>query len=430
MKLINKTILLLLFTLLSFNFVNIYVSADFNMVNSNSNKSIDEQVKFRQEYGLDFSSEKIFEVNNQVEEQKYGIPLTEKEIEYLDEIEDFSDKHVESVLKQLRGNEAYSRSGTFYRDNKNGGQFVIGIAKGSANKQDIIDRIKDKVPAHAQEKIKFLDVNYSEEDLNNTIDMIFNDKESLEEQGVYVTQASDNVKDNKVTVGIYPYTEEAALILQNRYGKNLVVVVEKATAETESRTTNWDKMYGGIQWAGTAASSTGPDDYCSVGYTISNSRGYFVVTAGHCTYSRASFYQGGYYKGARYSVSEGGSADVGVYKMPSNRTTNGIYRYSYNDRTLLSQESVTSDYVGQSVAKVGATTNATSGVLESRNWRGDLVSNNGTRVTHYTYLRQASYHSLGGDSGGTVYWGSVLKGIHTASNGLYSHIYYVNMKTP
>ncbi|WP_217586507.1 S1 family peptidase [Lentibacillus saliphilus] len=115
--------------------------------------------------------------------------------------------------------------------------------------------------------------------------------------------------------------------------------------------------------------------------------------------------------------------------MSRNRATNGIYRYSVNDRKMTSYQYVNSDYVGQSVAKTGATTYVTSGEIEKRNWNGHVRDSDGTRH-YYRYLREASYKSDGGDSGGTVYWGNELRGIHTASNGIFSHIHYVNSKTP
>jgi hypothetical protein len=49
---------------------------------------------------------------------------------------------------------------------------------------------------------------------------------------------------------------------------------------------------------------------------------------------------------------------------------------------------------------------------------------------YYSGLRGATYSSDGGDSGGTVYYGNQLRGVHkgstSAGNPVYSHVSNVN----
>lgn len=418
-----KIIILLCISVLSiFGFGNLSLATSNNSYLSNN---VEEQIKIREEYGLETTFDLLTKLQKLPAKDGYGIPLTENEVQELQEREKFSDVHIPHILEELRGESPFSKIGTFYRDNRDNGRLMVGLVKNTEIKDEVIQRIKSKVPIHAQDKIKFLDVTYSESDLNQIILNIFDDRELLEDKGVSVTEAFEDVRGNKVSVGIYPYTEEAATIIKDRYGADAVTVIEKEVEKLEDRSANYYYMYGGIRIAGTAANSTGSQGGCSAGFSIENARGNFLVTAGHCTNDWTGFYQGGYYKGSIYDTNEGGSADVGVISLFSNRTTNDIYRYSYGDRALTSYQGVTEDYVGQSVAKVGIATDLTSGTIQSRNWHGDFENG-----IHYTYLRDASYASSGGDSGGTVYWGSELRGIHTGSNGKFSHIYYVNQKTP
>lgn len=432
MNFVKKGVFVLLFALSALGFVhvdNAHASYDGLLEKGISKYEINKQIEFRETFGLDRSNERLLEVSNLSSDNKYGVPLTQDELKSLTEKDAFADKYAPVIIEQLRGKSFNSNHATFYRDNKNGGILVVGLVKGNSRNQEVMESIKSKIPKHALEKIKFHTVKYSEEELDKIVNKISDERNLLKENDISITSVSANIKENNIQVGIDPYTNEAVSFLKNRYGQDLIEVIKKEEATTESRTTSYYYMYGGLQISGTSSGSTGTSGYCSNGYSISNYRGDFIVTAGHCTKNWSSFYQGGYSKGSVYSTSQGGYADVGVVKLSSNRTTNGIYRYSANDRKMTSYQYVNSDYVGQSVAQTGATTGVTSGEIENRNWSGYVRASDGTRH-YYQYLRDASYKSAGGDSGGTVYWGNELRGIHTASNGKFSHIHYVNSKTP
>ncbi|WP_246939348.1 S1 family peptidase [Bacillus pinisoli] len=394
-----------------------------------SSEEIKKQVEFRTTFGLNNSLQKLLEVSNLSTNHEYQIPLTEEELIDLREREKFAALYAPIIIQELRGENNNSNKGTFYKDNKNGGLLVVNLLKDNLfDNENIIESLKNKIPAEAFNKIEFNIVDYSEQQLDDIVNKISNDRFYLEENGVPFTFVTSNIKENKIQVGIFPYTTEAANFLKEIYGDDLIQVVEEEEAVGESRTKNYYYMYGGLQIAPTSTNSTGTTGYCTNGFSLTTERGYFVVTAGHCTRGRSSFYQGGYYKGSVYSTSEGGYADVGVIRLDQNRTTNGIYRESYNDRQLTSYQYVNSDYVGQLVAQIGATTNVSAGEIESRNWSGN-VETRGQKF-YYQYLRDASYYSDGGDSGGTVYWGNELRGIHTAANGKFSHVHYILSKVP
>ncbi|MGD7045766.1 S1 family peptidase [Jeotgalibacillus proteolyticus] len=286
-----------------------------------------------------------------------------------------------------------------------------------------------ELPEQALNNIKFNEVNYSEAELNQTVEDISKDRSTLAEKNISLSSVSSNEKENMVEVGIEPYSSETETYLKETYGENMINVMNKEKPKEESRTQDYWYMYGGLQIANTSANSTGSSGYCSNGFSLDSSDGYFIVTAGHCTDDWSSFYQGGKYKGSVYLTDKGGSADVGVVKLDSDRTTNSLYRYDFGDRDLTSYQLVNSDYVGQQVAKTGARTGVTTGEIQSRSWSGYISDPNGDSV-YYTNLRDASYDSAGGDSGGTIYWGNELRGLHTGSNGKFSHIHYTLQKIP
>lgn len=146
-----------------------------------SNNEINEQVEFRETFGLDKSNERLLEVSNLSSDNIYGVPLTQAELNDLKERDAFADKYAPVIIEQLRGKNINSNHSTFYRDNKNGGILVVGLVKGNGKNQEVIESIKSKIPEHALERIKYQTVNYSEEELDQIINKISDERNLLKE---------------------------------------------------------------------------------------------------------------------------------------------------------------------------------------------------------------------------------------------------------
>ncbi|WP_217266676.1 S1 family peptidase [Paenibacillus tianmuensis] len=81
-------------------------------------------------------------------------------------------------------------------------------------------------------------------------------------------------------------------------------------------------------------------------------------------------------------------------------------------------EQVDQETVGQTVCiSAGFSDNTSCGTLESRNWSGEFKD-----TGYHTNLRKASYSSMKGDSGSTIWAGFTLMGVHTGSGGIYTHV--------
>ncbi len=86
--------------------------------------------------------------------------------------------------------------------------------------------------------------------LNKTIELgtALNDSE--------IVSKAVNIKENKVEIGIYPYSDEIKERLIEKYN-DMVMVVPSEIEVIESRTTPLNYMQGGLQIGSTATRSTG-----------------------------------------------------------------------------------------------------------------------------------------------------------------------------
>jgi len=391
----------------------------------------DKHFTFRTTFGLSTSEDMLKKVSEMSSANRYGIPLTAEELESMNKRETFADKYAPIIIEIIRGDKVSSSDAVFYMDNKNGGKLVVGLVKATDKNQiirntQIVEAIKNKIPEADFANVQFITVKYSEEDLDNQVSKISkNRKLLLESQNINITSIIADIRNGKIKIGVKDLPSTVPTFLENQYGKDLIEVVNSENPVPESRTEPYDKLYGGLRIGWTSASSlSGTTGYCTNGYSLRTNKGYFIITAGHCTSGRSSVYQGGNLKGSVYSSHLGGFADVGVIKINGDWTTNGLYTTFANGSKLTSYQAPNADYVGQIVVKSGVKTGVTSGELTTRNFSGSIGG------YYYQYLRQASYYSDGGDSGAPVYNGGELRGIHTASNGTFSHIYYINQVVP
>lgn len=170
-------------------------------------------------------------------------------------------------------------------------------------------------------------------------------------------------------------------------------------------------------------------------------RRYYLITAGHCggddthpwSQSGDDPALGAYPIGSPDRNSYSGTTPADAQRIPIRPSdASFLVRISTTQSNIMSsQQSETADVVGERVCMSGATSEERErcGTLYSRDFSGG-VEGGPTMVR----LREASWFSLGGDSGGSVYdltvakgvvFGNVTYGAGTTSevrHGLYSHI--------
>lgn len=75
-----------------------------------------------------------------------------------------------------------------------------------------------------QDKLKIRIVDYSEKELMAKLEEI--DMHAFEDQGVKIWSAGINVWENRVEVAIQPFNEQTAQLVYDKYGRDMIVVVE------------------------------------------------------------------------------------------------------------------------------------------------------------------------------------------------------------
>jgi streptogrisin D len=152
---------------------------------------------------------------------------------------------------------------------------------------------------------------------------------------------------------------------------------------------------------------------CSLGFNVRNSSGTrFFITAGHCTNLASTWYANSSQTtvlGTRAGSSFPGN-DYGIvrYTNTSISTPGNVYLYngSYQDIT-----SAGNAFVGQQVRRSGSTTGVRSGQVTGLN-----ATVNYPQGTVYQMIR-TNVCAEGGDSGGSLFAGSVALGLTSGGSG-------------
>jgi streptogrisin D len=152
---------------------------------------------------------------------------------------------------------------------------------------------------------------------------------------------------------------------------------------------------------------------CSLGFNVRNSAGtYFFLTAGHCTNIASSWYADSGHStllGTRYGTSFPGN-DYGIVQYSSSYTNHpgsvNLYNGSTQDIT-----SAGNAYVGQAVKRSGSTTGVHSGSVTATNATVNYAEGS------VSGLIRTNVCAEGGDSGGSLFAGTVALGLTSGGSG-------------
>lgn len=379
---------------------------------------IDSEKSFRKVSGLDTSEEHIRKVlsdnDNAKSFEKYGAFLNKEEINIVEQILEI-DQYIPKLLDFI-GEDA-----TFSVDYPNK-KVNIYVTEGNKANQSIKNSLVNSFPY--PEMLNYQTVKYSQhelEDLQNKIDVGSKLGDS------FITYAGVDIIQNKVKIGIYPYTENAEISIQNLYG-DMVIVEEKEASFERSRTTPQYHMQGGLRIGFTKPMSLSGG--CTLGYTATRNGEDYIVTAGHCLKAAAdagstSWYQGEELIGVGSLYGANENYDVGLIKHSSYKNaTNYIYKFSSFD-SKYTRETNGGPYVGQPVCFSGAASDTTKcGNVKNTSAktlvkRGDGSSYTATRV-------EADFLSLNGDSGAPVWYSGIMIGILGSGNQSSTYFSHLN----
>ncbi len=149
---------------------------------------------------------------------------------------------------------------------------------------------------------------------------------------------------------------------------------------------------------------------CSLGFNVRSGSTYYFLTAGHCTNLSSSWYSNSAQSsllGTRAGTSFPGN-DYGIVRYSASPGAGNVYLYngSYQDIT-----SAGNAYVGQYVTRSGSTTGWYGGYVQALNATVNYAEGS------VSGLIQTNVCAEGGDSGGSLFAGSVALGLTSGGSG-------------
>ncbi|QHW32017.1 hypothetical protein GZH47_15160 [Paenibacillus rhizovicinus] len=381
-------------------------------------KEQNEEAKFRNEFGLN-TSISLARSNIQLEDSKYGVRLSKEEETLLDQRFAFQDSIIPKVKSFLTNNAP--KDSVIFIDQAHGGIINVGLKNLNIDMKEITDLFKS-----APSNLNVFKINASEKDLNNLQDKIWSGKDELaSNNGIVIQHVEIDPILQKVVIGVVNLTPDQTDQLIKLFGDQ-IVAKEAYQQVDDDRASTFNPIEGGVKIL--YPKNDGKNYKCSVGFPVTAGSNKFIVTAGHCVSDNISAYyhQGSTNLGQMVIHVQGGSADVSMIGGgPSSVTYQGgnIYDPSNSSLKYTMTQNASEDVVGEVVCMSGSATDTNSvqcGTIVSTNYNTSIDGFN------FSQLRKATYFSDGGDSGGTVYNGSKLKGInkgHVTDGGTRYAIY-------
>ncbi|WP_058301230.1 S1 family peptidase [Gorillibacterium timonense] len=374
--------------------------ADIGRPKKEEYQQIQESKMIRYLYGLNQDDDYVKGVVREyTASNKFGAALTDAEIRELENRFAYQRDHKRAVVDYLNTLDSYAWS---YFDQKQGGIYVIGL-KGEAYKnRQLTKTIRDLYGMPNQISIR--KAACREADLIELSNRIFRDRDKLKAAGVIVKKTEVNTPKEKVDVYMSQNSMDAQNLLLSLYPRDRLAFYE---AENEialtARTDVGSPLEGGLMITRSATSTEG---YCSSGFVAKRGNSYYLLTAGHCTATNDLIYQGGCLIGMTAGSHISGNPDTAAIHIPAASASKYVYGSSSKSVSLTSAEAAGAAQVGDSVCMAGASSGETCGYVKS------VYVNDTIGTADYYGVSSAYYTSAAGDSGGTVYDGSILKGIH------------------
>ncbi|MFB9326760.1 S1 family peptidase [Paenibacillus aurantiacus] len=381
------------------------------------------EIGFRKKFGL-VSNETIVDEKMKKYEKstKYGVHLSPEEEAELTTRIDFQEKYMTEIKKIVTSKT--NGEFTLFIDQAAGGIVNIGLKNNNIQLEEVISLFTDK------SKLKIINISKSEKDLDKIHEKIWREKDKLMEVGIIINDVATDIPNARVVVGVLGATSDKTNYLMKLYGESVFVQEADIATTDADRASTWNPLQGGTKI--TFTNDEGKTARCSVGFMATAGNLKYVVTAGHCHTSDRTklYYQGTSKLGTMTFYNQGGYADAGMIGGgPASLTYTGGKIYlngSSSTGRYTFIQNASEDNPGEVVYMSGSSTDTNPiqwGTIQNTNFSINLDGYS------YEKLRTASFTSAGGDSGGTVYNGSKLKGIDTGHTGsglaIYSHVEHV-----
>ncbi|WP_339290602.1 S1 family peptidase [Paenibacillus sp. FSL W8-0187] len=387
-----------------------------NEVETDSYYSYLNELKFREEFGLktQLSEDNIILFNNdKTDDSKFGIKLTRVEEEQLSLRIEHQLKKLPLVKNYLHTNN-YENDTIVFIDQKLGGVLNVGIK----NEDDKAKYESDLKQIYGDPTlINVFITKYTEQELikiNERLLTLLN----VEHNGVIITDTLINLPEQKVEVGVKNLDLEKRKVLEEEFNSDMLLIRESSLVRDQNRSLGYNPLQ-----AGTSITNAN-GGLCTLGFMAkypSTSSGY-IITAAHCGSTGNNFKQGTNNVGSMGARIYGGNVDAAAIGISSLTYSNNLYTNNSRGGYFDLVQNSSNEFVGEMICISGASSSnnpVSCGVLKSKSVSYTIEGVN------FTGLRSASYSSNPGDSGGPIYYSSILKGVHKGrynGDGTYSHV--------
>jgi V8-like Glu-specific endopeptidase len=403
----------------------------------------EEAVRFRQTFGFDASPTLVRAAAADTAAYStwpYGVPLSKAEIAEMGRRTDVQ-KAVARVVPEARMLPGYAG---VYLDQLDGGQPVFLFTGATA--QAAADEIGRLLPAGTAFRVQ--EAKRTESELIEQKQTIEADLTELWASGIDIVRVAVKTSQNRLRVGVRDLTESERQEILARYGSDLDVFEDGvAVSDACPATNDCRPIKGGISINHTG----GAAGECTSGFIVRASDGTLrMLTAGHCIHVHGGYdtqwqhNSDAFGRARRETWTPGGTgnADVGLISIASAEqdlmtSKNKMRRTNDSVVSVIDTDVISAALEGSQACRVGRTSGHDCGIISE--WlvgRASKVS--GYERMWVTLSTTVNFDSLGGDSGGPVFYydsggttGSVVAlGTHVhseegsgANEGWFSGIY-------
>jgi hypothetical protein len=349
---------------------------------------------------------------------RFAAALTEAEVNEIDEASDIerneSDRATIDTYGRTAGTGSYAG-----RYNEGGFENVGFKIAGEAH----LTALRTQVSA--PEKLRLFTATYSLLELEAIATELDRSWDVLKQLGYEITFVEDDIKSNRLNVGLVSVTDAARKFFAERWGSAVHLVesdVEFVPGGDENPRPSRGRagiqaMSGGLS---IFPSPSHTPSFCTSAFTAQivdqANREYerLYFTAGHCLYNYDAWYQGwwGYGTGRRlggsYVAHVGDSTDAALMRMPDGVTAR-VYITSTVKQPITRIQNQRDDERGDPVCFSGANTGVRCGRLRGTTARVYIQTANGRR--RLDNQRSMDRTCSPGDSGSPAYNGYLAKGI-------------------
>lgn len=249
---------------------------------------IDDTNRFRKEMGLEELTKQEF-TNNKFKLSKFGAYLTEEEEQELDERINQQKEKIPFIKDYMEENLKEEFAG-IYIDQRSGG--VVNIGFKAHAKSQVEKHLEELRELYEEDKLIIYFTEYSEDELNEIADHVFQNAASLEKRGLAIVSVTVDLPTQKINIGVKekPSAKKAAKLLMEEIDEKAALVEmgfdadifnikEEEVRKAQARP---DDKIRPIQ-AGLEIKNDTENRTCTSAFSAQKDNHFYVITAGHCT---------------------------------------------------------------------------------------------------------------------------------------------------